>query len=47
MSSSGVWETILVTMHECSERAGEYVAGDEVQATITLKHRLGNHSGLR
>jgi hypothetical protein len=32
LSSSGVSETILVTMDECSRRAGEYVGGDEIQA---------------
>lgn len=32
LSSSGVSETILATMDECSRRAGEYVGGDEIQA---------------
>lgn len=32
LSSSGVSETILVTMDECSRRPGEYVGGDEIQA---------------
>lgn len=32
LGASGISETILVTMDECSRRAGEYVGGDEIQA---------------